>query len=140
MTCVASYLSSDEDPIVPQVIQAILSTQTVQVHTALKYTGIRLLGQLDQWIDKHQQDVLSEILSLRPDWNKMKIRLESVLRYLLSLLIDKDLRQISAETILSICQTCRKHLVTDLEQILQATLWLDQTEAGSEAAQCLLEK
>ena len=61
MTCVASYLSSDEDPIVPQVIQAILSTQTVQVHTALKYTGIRLLGQLDQWIDKHQQDVLSTL-------------------------------------------------------------------------------
>ena len=63
MTCVASYLSSDEDQIVPQVIQAILSTQTVQVHTALKYTGIRLLGQLDHWIDKHPQDILSRFSS-----------------------------------------------------------------------------
>jgi hypothetical protein len=29
--------------------------------------------------------------------------------------------------------------VNDLEQIIQASLWLDQTEAGSEAAQCLLK-
>jgi hypothetical protein len=30
-------------------------------------------------------------------------------------------------------------LINDLEQIIQATLWLDQIEAGSEAAQCLLK-
>ena len=53
--------------------------------------------------------------------------------------MDKDLRFISAETILIICDECRKQLVNDLEQILQATLWLDQMEAGSEAAQCLLK-
>lgn len=61
------------------------------------------------------------------------------MQYLLSLLVDKDLRYISAETILIICNECRKQLVNDLEQILQATLWLDQMEAGSEAAQCLLK-
>lgn len=53
--------------------------------------------------------------------------------------MDKDLRSISAETILIICQECRKQLVNDLEQILQATLWLDQMEAGSEPAQYLLK-
>lgn len=30
-------------------------------------------------------------------------------------------------------------MINDLEQIIQATLWLDQIEAGSEAAQCLLK-
>jgi hypothetical protein len=61
MTCVASYLSSDEDTIVPNVIQAILSTptQTGLVHTALKYTGVRLLSQLDPWLAKNHQQILS---------------------------------------------------------------------------------
>lgn len=62
-----------------------------------------------------------------------------MIQYLLSLLVDKELRHVSAEAILAICQQCRKQLVNDLEQILQATLWLDQMEAGSEAAQCLLK-
>ena len=45
----------------------------------------------------------------------------------------------AADAILTICQQCRKQLLDDLDQIIQATLWLDQTEAGSEAAQCLLK-
>ena len=47
---------------------------------------------------------------------------ESVIQYLLSLLVEKELRHVSAEAILAICQQCRKQLVKDLEQILQATL------------------
>jgi hypothetical protein len=65
--------------------------------------------------------------------------LESIIQYLLSLLVDKELRYISADAILIICLKCRKQLVNDLEQIIQATLWLDQMETGSEAAQCLLK-
>ncbi len=53
--------------------------------------------------------------------------------------MDKELRYISADAILIICQQCRKQLINDLEQIIQATLWLNQNEAGSEAAQCLLK-
>lgn len=49
------------------------------------------------------------------------------------------MRHVSANAILSICQECRKQLINDLDQIIQATLWLDQMEAGSEAAQCLLK-
>ncbi|UJR24859.1 hypothetical protein I4U23_006228 [Adineta vaga] len=124
MSCVASYLSPDEDKIVPNVIQAIISTSTEpgHIHTALKYTGVRLIAQLDQWIGENNQQFL-----------------KSILQYFLSLLVDKDLRHVSADAIFNICQECRKQLINDFDQIIQATLWLDQIEAGSEAAQCLLK-
>jgi hypothetical protein len=141
MSCVASYLSPDEDKIVPNVIQAIISTPTQAglVHSALKYTGVRLLSQLDQWIAENNQQILSKILDFVLQIGNKTFLLESVIQYLLSLLVDKELRHVSADAILNICQQCRKQLVNDLDQILQATLWLDQIEAGSESAQCLLK-
>ncbi|CAF3892626.1 unnamed protein product [Rotaria magnacalcarata] len=124
MSCVASYLSPDEDKIVPNVIQAIISTpiQSGVVHSALKYTGVRLISQLEKWISKNDQQIL-----------------KSVFQYLLSLLGDTELRQVSADAILVISQQCRKQLINDLDQIVRATLWLDQNDNGSEAAQCLLK-
>jgi len=122
MSCVASYLTPGEDQIVCKVIEAILSTQSAPVHIALKYTGVRLLGQLDFWIESNHQ------LTLKP-----------ILHYLLSLLIDQNLRSIAAETILIVCQQCRKYLVDELDRILEATFWLDSLESGSEATQCLLK-
>ncbi|CAF1279258.1 unnamed protein product [Rotaria sordida] len=124
MSCVASYLSPDEDKIVPNVIQAIISTpiQSGIVHSALKYTGIRLISQLESWIAKNDQQIL-----------------KSIIQYLLSLLADKELQHMSADAMLIICQQCRKQLLTDLDQIIQATLWLDLVNNGSDAAQCLLK-
>lgn len=63
MSCVASYLLPDEDKIVPNVIQAIISTPTQPglIHSALKYTGVRLISQLDEWIAKNNQQILSNI-------------------------------------------------------------------------------
>ncbi|CAF3341773.1 unnamed protein product [Rotaria sp. Silwood1] len=124
MSCVASYLPPDEDKIVPNVIQAIISTpiQPGIVHTALKYTGVRLISQLENWIANNDQQIL-----------------KSVIQYLLSLLVDKELRHISGDAILIISQQCRKQLLNDLDQIIQATLWLDLNDSGSDAAQCLLK-
>ncbi|CAF2322955.1 unnamed protein product [Rotaria sp. Silwood2] len=108
----------------PNVIQAIISTpiQTGIVHTAIKYTGVRLISQLENWIAKNDQQIL-----------------KSIIQYLLSLLVDKELRHISADTILIISQQGRKQLLNDLDQIIQATLWLDLIDNGSDAAQCLLK-
>lgn len=63
MSCVASFLPPDEDKIVPKVMQAIISTPTQAglVHSALKYTGVRLISQLDAWISKNNQQILSNI-------------------------------------------------------------------------------
>jgi hypothetical protein len=62
MSCVASYLPIDEDKIVPNVIQAIISTPTQPglIHSALKYTGVRLIAQLDEWIAKNNEQILSK--------------------------------------------------------------------------------
>lgn len=64
---------------------------------------------------------------------------ESVIQYLLSLLGDAELRQVSADAILAISQSCRKQLLNDIDQIINATLWLDLNDNGSEATECLLK-
>lgn len=63
MSCVASYLSPDEDKIVSNVIQAIISTpiQPGLVHSALKYTGVRLISHLEDWLSKNNSQILSKI-------------------------------------------------------------------------------
>ncbi|CAF3064766.1 unnamed protein product [Rotaria sp. Silwood2] len=116
MSCVASYLPPDEDKIIPNVIQAIVSTpiQSGLVHSALKYTGVKLISQLENWIAMNNQQIL-----------------KSVIQYLLSLLVDKELCHTSADAILTISQSCRKQLLNDLEQIIQATLWLDLIDNGT---------
>ena len=55
------------------------------------------------------------------------------------MLIDKELRPMSAETILKISSQCKKQLIPHFDQILTATHWLNQIEVGSEASQCLLK-
>ena len=137
MSCVASHLSPDENKIVPNVIQAIVSTPGI-IHSALKYTGVRLISQLNNWIAKNDRQILSRI-SIFSKFLKQDFALESVLHYLLSLLVDEELRYIAAETILTISQQCRKQLVDDLDQIIQATLYLEQLDNGNEAIQCLLK-
>ena len=61
MSCVASYLPLDEEKYVPNLIQLLVSTPTEIgiVHTAVKYTGVRLLAELNEWISKNDQKYLS---------------------------------------------------------------------------------
>ncbi|CAF0842657.1 unnamed protein product [Didymodactylos carnosus] len=120
MSAVASYILPEEDEVIPKVVQAIV-TMSSHVHTSVKYTGIKLLGQLDEWLAKHQQYI------------------KSVIDYLLSILVDQDLRSVSAEAILTICSQCRKQVLDQIEKLMQATLWLDQTAPGSEATLSLLK-
>ena len=73
MSCVASYLPPDEKKIVPNVIQAIISTPTQAglIHSALKYTGVRLISQLDEWLANNDQQILSKtILVFRVNLNE----------------------------------------------------------------------
>lgn len=49
-----SSLSSDENDLVPQVVQAVLSIPST-AHIAVRYTTLQLIGELCEWIDKHPQ-------------------------------------------------------------------------------------
>lgn len=62
MSCIASYLPPDEDKTILNIIQATNSTSTQpgHVHPALKYTGVKLTSQLDEWIVKNNQQILSK--------------------------------------------------------------------------------
>ncbi len=44
----------DEDRSVPQVVQALINLSD-QVHIAVRYTGIKLIGELCDWINTHPQ-------------------------------------------------------------------------------------
>lgn len=47
-------LNRDEEQIIINVVQAILNLPD-QVHVAVKSTGIRLIGELCEWLNKHPQ-------------------------------------------------------------------------------------
>ena len=63
-------LFRDENDLVPQVVQAVLSIPT-SAHIAVRYTTLQLIGELCEWIDKHPQVIGKFILcyytSLCPD-------------------------------------------------------------------------
>jgi hypothetical protein len=44
----------DENEVVPQVVQAVLSIPST-AHIAVRYTTLQLLGELCEWIDSHSQ-------------------------------------------------------------------------------------
>lgn len=50
--CVCFY--RDEDRSVPQVLQALIQLND-QVHISVRYTGIKLIGELCDWLNTHPQ-------------------------------------------------------------------------------------
>jgi transportin-3 len=54
MCSFAKSISQEEENCILQVVQAILSLPE-QVHVSVKRTGIQLIGELCEWIDKHPE-------------------------------------------------------------------------------------
>ena len=49
-----SSFRSEENEIVPQVLQAVLNLPDT-THVALRYTSTQLVGELSEWIEVHSQ-------------------------------------------------------------------------------------
>ena len=49
-----SCFRSEENEIVPQVLQAVLNLPDT-THVALRYTSTQLVGELSEWIEVHPQ-------------------------------------------------------------------------------------
>ena len=49
-----SVFFREENEVVPQVVQAIL-TLPPETHIAVRYTSTQLLGELSEWIERHPQ-------------------------------------------------------------------------------------
>lgn len=47
-------LYRDENEIVPQVLEAVLSLPST-AHVAVRYSSVQLIGELCEWIERHPQ-------------------------------------------------------------------------------------
>ena len=69
MAAVARNILPEEDSVVPAVLQQVLSLPTT-IHTAVRLTATKLVGELCEWIEKHPdslQATLNYLLQVRCD-------------------------------------------------------------------------
>lgn len=50
------FFSSEENDVVPKVVEAILSLPE-NTHVAVRHTSVLLLGELCEWIERHPQSL-----------------------------------------------------------------------------------
>lgn len=112
---------SDENEIVPKVVEAILNLPD-NTHIAFRYTSIMLLGELCDWIDSHPET------------------LQAILNFLLYALQQKNgLAAAAATALTSICTACKTHLTCQLNGLIEIARSLDSFEITNELAIGLLK-
>lgn len=120
MAAVARNILPDENDLVPQVVQAVLSIPS-SAHVAVRYTTLQLIGELCEWIDKHPQVI------------------DPVLQFLLAGLQEPRLSSVSAQALQSIASTCRDHMKSHFHGLIQIAEAMDTFNLSSEAAIGLLK-
>ncbi|XP_075224525.1 transportin 3 isoform X1 [Lycorma delicatula] len=120
MQAVAKNILPEESEVVPKVVEAILNLPT-GTHIAVRYTSILLLGELCEWIEKHPQS------------------LEPVLNCLLYCLQQPQLASVAANSLQSICSSCRNHMAVHFNGLVQIIQSLDTFSISNESAIGLLK-
>ncbi|XP_064600886.1 LOW QUALITY PROTEIN: transportin-3-like [Liolophura sinensis] len=120
MSAVAKNILPEENEIVPQVIQAILSLPE-NTHIAVRHTSIQLIGELCEWIEHHKQV------------------LEPVLQFLLSGLQNPQLATVAATSLQSVCSMCRDQMTDHFTGLIQIVQAVDSFSVSNEAALGLLK-
>ncbi|KAK7492007.1 hypothetical protein BaRGS_00016671 [Batillaria attramentaria] len=120
MTAVAKNILPDENEIVPQVVQAIL-TLPQDTHIAVRHTSTQLLGELCEWIERHPQ------------------LLDPVLQYLLGGLQQPQLASMAATALQSISTQCRDQMTEHFQGLVQIVQAMDTFNLSTEAAIGLLK-
>ena len=70
-----SCFRSEENEIVPQVLQAVLNLPDT-THVALRYTSTQLVGELSEWIEVHPQYLGNHVTSTSLRFNQSMLLLE----------------------------------------------------------------
>ena len=116
-----------------------------QVHIAVRYTGIRLIGELCEWLNKHpvfigNLIVLSyqNFLQFIDRFFSRKIK-DSALNFVCLGFNNPQLCQVAANTMLSICTQCQQHMVNHLETLIGIVLSVDNIEMPGDASMELLK-
>ncbi|KAJ8315715.1 hypothetical protein KUTeg_007865 [Tegillarca granosa] len=120
MTAVAKNILPEENEIMPQVVEAILSIPNT-AHIAVRFTSLQLFGELCDWLEKH------------PDY------LDPVLQFIISGLQEPRLATIAANSLQCISTTCRDHMTNHFQGLIQITKAMDTFNLSNEAALGLLK-
>ncbi|KAL4233679.1 Transportin-3 [Mactra antiquata] len=119
MAAVAKNILPDENEVVPQVVQAVLSIP-VTAHIAVRYTTLQLLGELCEWIDNHP------------------LVIDPVLQYLLAGLQESRLASVAATALQSISTMCKEHMKSHCDGLIQIAQAVDTFNISNDAATGLL--
>lgn len=106
MQCVAKNILPDEYEVVPKVVEAILSMPE-DTHNGVRATGVMLLGELCEWVERHPAAV------------------QPTLHTLLGALTDKPRSTHAARALKNICKACRAHMTVHVTGLLELTQSLD---------------
>ncbi len=120
MCSFAKSISQDEEQCVIQVVQAILNLPA-DVHVSVRCTGIRLIGELCEWLNKHSQFI------------------DSALNFVCLGFTNPKLCQVAANTMLNICTECQQHMINHLETLINIVLQTDSIDMPSDASMELLK-
>ncbi|GAB0086294.1 transportin-3 [Sergentomyia squamirostris] len=121
MSTVAKNILTDENDVVPKVVEAILNLPE-NTHIAVRYTSVLLLGELCEWIEKHPES------------------LQAVLNFLLYSLQQKSgLPSAAATALQSICAACRDHMTCHVSGLLQIANSLDSFDITNDSVIGLLK-
>lgn len=121
MECVARNIFTEENEIVPKVVQAILQLPE-NCHITIRYTSINILGQLCDWISVHPST------------------LEAILNFLLAALQKKGaLASAAAQSLQLICSSCHEAMVHHISGLIEIARCLEMFEVQPDAAIVLLK-
>ncbi|PIK33175.1 Transportin-3, partial [Apostichopus japonicus] len=120
MAAVSRNVLPDENIVVPMVMQAIINTPETS-HVAVRYTSLRMVGELSEWLHKH------------PDY------IDPALNLLTAGLKHQDLASVSATSIQKICEECRDLMHNHFEGLMNITRAVDGFKLSSEAAVGLVQ-
>ncbi|EDO32037.1 predicted protein [Nematostella vectensis] len=119
MATVARAVALESD-VVAQFLPIVLNLPEA-VHIAVKYTSIRLIGELADWIEKH------------PDF------LDPIMQFLLSTVQVQSLSSVSAVAVEQICVACHKQMGRHFDVLAQVVIATDSLHMSSEATVGLIK-
>lgn len=121
MECIARNIYTEENVIVPKVIEAILQLPE-NCHIAIRFTSVNILGQLCDWIASHPTT------------------LEAILNFLLIALQKKaSLASAAAQSLQLICSSCHRDMIHHISGLIEIARCLEMFEIQPDAATLLLK-
>lgn len=121
MENVARNIVPEENEVISKVVEAILNLPG-NCHIAIRYTSIKLLGELSDWIEKHPTS------------------LQSILNFLLHALQQKNqLASAAANSLQEICASCQKDLIGEVKGFMEIARHLNTFDISNTSALNLLK-